>query len=125
MGKAASVNVTASLRDKRIATGLLLGVLLIFYVTSIGTEYVQGINHGYGTGFTNQQHVSRSVIDRFEVQLQRKLPDTITTAQLGKLTNDTSNSGVWNETWRWLATVAALIGLLWFWYVVISRIGAI
>jgi hypothetical protein len=115
----------STIRDKRIATGLLLGFLMVFYIAAIGTEYGESIQHGYGSGFSNQQYVSPVVVKRFETKLGRHIPSNITAPQLAKLTNKTPDVGIWGEIWRWAATVAALVGLLWFWHAVISRIGAI
>jgi len=119
------MNAAASLRDKRIAVAMLLGFLFVFYAASLGTEYVQSINHGYGSGFTNQQFVSRDVIERFETKLHRPIPDTITAEELAHLTNKTPDLSLWGETWRWLASIGLMLSLLAFWWVVISRIGSI
>lgn len=114
-----------TLRDKKVATGLLLGFLMIFYVAALGTEYIQSIDHGYGSGLTNRQYVSGDVIERFETQLGRDIPNNITAEQLADLTNKTPDLSLWGETWRWVASIALMLGLLWFWWVVIARIGAI
>jgi hypothetical protein len=116
---------TPTLRDKRIAVGLLLALLLIFYVASIATEYVQGANHGYGTGFSNQAHVPPQVVQQVAIQDHKSIPTNISAAALSNLTLGNHGHGLWHDTWRWALTIVALGVLLVFWYAVISRIGAI
>jgi hypothetical protein len=117
---------STALRDKKRAVGLVLVMLLLFYVGSIGIEYLQAARHGYGTGFTNQYHVAPSVVRQVQAEDPHlKIPPHVTARELSKLTLGNHGHGLWHDLWRWLATITALVFLLAFWYFVISRLGTI
>jgi hypothetical protein len=115
----------ATLRDKRIGVALILALLLVFYVAAIATEYVQGIDHGYGTGFSNQKHVPPEVVRQVALQDHKAIPANIGAGALSTLTLGNHGHGLWHDTWRWVLTILVFGVLLWFWYAVISRIGPI
>jgi hypothetical protein len=114
-----------AVRDKKIAIGLILALLLGFYAVSITVEYVQAANHGYGTGFTNQYHVPASVVREVGAQDNLKIPANISASALSSMTQGDHSTGVWNETWRWVLTALAAALVLAFWYVMLSRLGTL
>ena|ERR1700722_18255736 len=116
---------STALRDKKIAVGLILIMLFGFYVTSITVEYVQAADHGYGSGFSHQYHVSPSVVKVVAAEDHLSIPAHISAAALSNLTLGNHGHGLWHDTWRWLLTLIAFGLLLWFWYAVCSRIGSI
>jgi hypothetical protein len=115
----------ATLRDRRIAVGLVLGLLLVFYVASIATEYIQAADHGYGTGFSNREHPSPAVVKQLSAEDHIAIPPHVSAAALSNLTLGNHGGGFWHDTWRWILTVIAFVVILAFWHNVISRIGPI
>jgi hypothetical protein len=114
-----------AVRDKKIAVGLILALLLAFYVGSVAVEYVQAGDHGYGTGFTNRYHVPASVVRQVSAEDNIKIPAHISAAALSNLTQGDHSNGAWNEIWRWALTALACALVLWFWYAILSRIGTL
>src|ERR1700757_2876822 len=114
-----------AMREKKQAVGLIIVMLFCFYIGSIGVEYIQSAKHGYGSGFSHQYHVPQSVVRQVAVQDHLRIPATVTAKQLSDMTLGNHQKGWFNEVWRWVLTVAALIGVMWFWYFVCSRIGPV
>jgi hypothetical protein len=119
----ASTTMSKAMRDKRFAVGLILVMLALFYAVSIGVEYVQSSDHGYGSGFSNQYHVPQSVIKQVSVEDHISIPANVTAKQLSNMTLGNHGGGVWHDVWRWVLTVGVLLFLLWFWWTVCSKVG--
>lgn len=106
-------------RNQKVAVMLILAFLVTYFSIAIGIQFAQSVRHGYGSGFSNRGHVP----DR--IAKEASLPQGVDNVTLARESMADPKHGVWNEIWRLVATFAALIAIVFFWYIVISRLGPI
>jgi hypothetical protein len=96
---------------------LVLAFLITYFSVAIGIQFAQSVRHGYGSGFHNRGHVPEKIAE------EAGLPKDVDNVTLARESMADPHHGVWNEIWRIVATFAALIAIVFFWYFVISRLG--
>lgn len=113
-----AARVVTALRTKHAAATVLLVTLFIaLFAIPIIVMEAQAIRQGYGTGFSNQSYVPPSVA------LAAGLKPGATPEQVVKATAHIYPDRFWPDTWRLTATILIIVGLIVFWYYIMSQLG--
>ena len=103
-------------RGRKLGAILLLTFAVGWFVTMVTLQFVQAGRHGYGSGFGDGGRVPPAVVQQVG---GRSDPEFVTAAT----NRPGSSGGIFGDTWRISLSVAVLLGTIFFWYVVMSRVG--
>jgi hypothetical protein len=110
--------------------GVTLMVIMLFgWITvTLGTQFLQASNHGFGSGFGDGRQLDPSLQHRQGVSDN---PAAVAAVKANDrdafidATNDFDNGGgLWHDAWRLLLTLGVCITMIFFWYFMMSRTGS-
>ncbi|MGH9036937.1 MAG: hypothetical protein ACRD0O_14335 [Acidimicrobiia bacterium] len=102
---------------RRLGTRLMLAFTVGWFLTMITLQFVQASQHGYGSGFGDGGRVPPEVVEQVGVG------DDVE-ALVQTTSRPGSGGGAFGDVWRIVFSVAVLLGIIFFWYVVMSRVGS-
>jgi heme A synthase len=105
---------------------MMLILLVGWGVTIVTIEFVQAGVHGYGTGFSNDGYLPKSLLQLPQVRDNPRAIRAIKTENQQAFINATNvqqGGGIFHDTWRILATLAVELLVILTWYIIASRSG--
>ena len=107
----------AQVRKRKGAAYLMLAFMVGWIITMLTIQLSIGFSKGYGTGFGDGGRVPPEIVERAGVG--DKAADVVAATSH----NTPEDMTVWEDAVRLIFSIAVLVGIYYFWYIVISRIG--
>ena len=103
-------------RRRKVGTYLMLAFMVGWIVSMMGIEFAMGVQKGFGTGFGDGGRVPSDIVAR--VGVGPKAADVVAATSL-----NAPPMSVTEQVFRIVFSFAVLLGIVAFWYVIVSRIG--
>jgi hypothetical protein len=82
-------------------------------------QFAQSARHGYGSGFSNRSHVPAQALKR--AGLPAGAPANVVAAR----TDRVGGGGLFHDGWRLAAWLVFIVGIVYFYMFMMSRLGTI
>lgn len=105
------------LKRRKTAAYMMLGFMVAWIVAMLALELTIGFQKGFGTGFGDGLRVPPDIVDAAGVGSNVSAIVAATSHNVG------DNGYLW-DTLLIVSSLLAMLGITYFWYLVMSRIGA-
>ena len=104
------------IRRRKVGTYLMLVFMIGWIVSMLGIEFALGVQKGFGTGFGDGGRVPPDIVAA--VGVGPKVADIVAATS-----HNVPPMSVTEQVGRIVFSFAILIGIILFWYAIVSRIG--